>query len=79
MPVSNKLEVTWLSSRVSHGHDRHVKEEDFNGRMISKVEVLKIDYWEFHHQLGDLIVLNKPAHTFHSSSTGIRNPPEHGA
>lgn len=65
MPVSNELEVTWLSGRVSHGHDRHVKGEDFNGRMIIKVEVLRIHCWEFHHQLGDLIVLNKPPHRVH--------------
>lgn len=51
VPVFHELEVTRLSSRVSHGHDRHVKGADFNGRMISKVAVLWIDCWELHHQL----------------------------
>lgn len=79
VPGFNKLEVTRLSSRLYHGHDCHIKGEDFNGRIISKVEVLRIHCWESHHQLGHLIVLNKPPYTFHSSTTGIRNQPKSGA
>ena len=41
LPVFNELEVTRPSSR-DYSYDRHVKGADFNGRMISKLEVSRI-------------------------------------